>query len=101
MRFEPPAHDAYRRPETLQAFADVLRGRPGEWALLGRFSTSGAARQAAYQMRSPRDPKDQAIAPAGSFKAEARTLCSEYRVYVVFAGDAGVARAGQTGGAAA
>ncbi|MFF7880945.1 hypothetical protein ACH40F_08300 [Streptomyces sp. NPDC020794] len=86
VRFEAPAHDAVRRPESRRAFADALRARPGEWALLGKHSTAGMMRQAAYQIRWALEANDQAFAPAGSFEAESQTLCGEYRVYVRYVG---------------
>jgi hypothetical protein len=86
VRFDAPAHDALRRPESRQAFADALRAHPGEWALLGKFATAGAMRQHAYEIRVVRDPKDQPFAPAGSFEAESQTLCGEFRVYVRYVG---------------
>lgn len=86
VRFDEPAHDALRRIESRQEFADALRARPGEWALLGKFSTSGAMRQAAYEIRVTRDPKDQMFAPRGSFEADSRTVCGEHRVYVRYVG---------------
>ena len=86
VRFDEPAHDAFRRKETRQAFADVLRAHPGEWALLGKFATAGAMRQHAYEIRVVRDPKDEPFGPAGSFEVESQTLCGEHRVYVRFVG---------------
>lgn len=88
IRFEPAAHEPFRRLETRQAFADALRARPGEWALLGKYSTPNTMRQEAYAVRNALDPKDQPFAPAGAFEAEARSMCGEYRVYVRYAGGA-------------
>jgi hypothetical protein len=88
VRFDEPAHDALRRPESLQAFADALRARPGEWALLGKYSTQGAMRQASYEIRIVRERKDRVFAPAGSFEAESRTMLGEHRVYVRYVGGA-------------
>lgn len=86
VRFEAAAHEPFRRVETRQAFADALRSRPGEWALLGKYSTPGTMRQEAYQVRQAIDPKDQPFAPAGAFEAQARAMCGEYRVYVRYVG---------------
>ena len=66
--------------------ADALRARPGEWALLGKYSTPGVMRQEAYAVRNALDPKDQPFAPAGSFDAASHAMCGEYRVYVRFLG---------------
>jgi hypothetical protein len=86
VRFDEPAYEPFRRRESRQAFADVLRARPGEWALLGKYATQGTMRQAAYEIRNALDPKDQPFAPAGSFEAESQTLCGEFRVYVRYVG---------------
>jgi len=86
IRFEEPAHEPPRRVESRQVFADLLRSRPGEWALLGKYATAGTARQAAYEVRNALDPKDQPFAPAGSFEAQSRTMLGEYRVYVRYVG---------------
>lgn len=86
VRFEEPAHEPPRRLESRWLFADALRARPCEWALLGKYVTGGTAGQAAYEVRHALDPKDQPFAPAGSFEAEARTLMGEHRVYVRFVG---------------
>ncbi|MFF7837621.1 hypothetical protein ACFZC6_02110 [Streptomyces ossamyceticus] len=86
VRFEAPAPEPFRRLETRQAFAEALRSKPGEWALLGKYSTPGTMRQEAYAVRQALDPKDQPFAPAGSFEAEARSVCGEFRVYVRYVG---------------
>lgn len=86
VRFDQPAHKAFRRLETRQAFADALRGRPGEWALLGKYSTPGVMRQEAYSIRTVLGPEDQPFAPAGSFEAASHSMCGEYRVYVRYVG---------------
>jgi hypothetical protein len=86
VRFEEPAHEPPRRVESRQVFADLLRARPGGWALLGKYATSGTARQSAYAVRNALDPKDQPFAPAGTFEAEARTMLGEHRVYVRYVG---------------
>jgi hypothetical protein len=86
VRFEEPAHEPFRTVQSRQAFADALRARPGEWALLGRYYTHGTANQEAYVVRRASGPKDQPFAPAGSFEAESRTMFGEHRVYVRYAG---------------
>jgi hypothetical protein len=86
IRFEEPANEPPRRVESRQMFADALRARPGQWALLGKHATSGTGRQSAYEIRNAIEPKDQPFAPAGSFEAEARTMLGEHRVYVRYAG---------------
>lgn len=86
IRFDEPAHEPFRRLETRQAFADALRSRPGEWALLGKYSTPGTMRQEAYAVRNALDPKDQPFAPAGAFEAESQSMCGEHRVYVRYVG---------------
>lgn len=86
VRFEEPAYEPFRRVESRRVFADQLRARPGGWALLGGYATSGTARQSAYEVRNALDPKDQPFAPAGAFEAEARTMFGEHRVYVRYVG---------------
>lgn len=88
IRFDEPAHEPPRRVETRQAFADALRARPCEWALLGKYATASVMRQEAYAIRKVLDPKDEPFAPAGSFEASARSMCGEYRVYVRYVGGA-------------
>lgn len=90
VRFEEPAYEPFRRVESRQVFADQLRARPGEWALLGRYVTGGVARQSAYEIRNALDPKDQPFAPAGAFEAEARTMFGEHRVYARYVGGGAV-----------
>ena len=82
VRFESPAHDALRRPESLHAFIGALRARPGEWALLGQYGTAGTMRQAAYEVRQG---LNLAFA-GGGFEAQSRTMFGEHRVYVRFVG---------------
>lgn len=86
VRFEEPACEPFRRVETRELFADALRARPGEWALLGKYATAGTMRQAAYEIRNALDPKDRPFAPAGSFEAIARSMLGEHRVYVRYVG---------------
>lgn len=86
VRFEEPARRALRGREARQVFAGALRARPGDWALLGKYATSGSARQSAYCVRQADDPQDQPFAPAGSFEAEARTMLGEHRVYARYVG---------------
>lgn len=86
VRFEKPAHEPFRTVQSRQVFADALRARPGEWALLGRYCTQGVASQEAYVVRRVVDPKDRPSAPAGSFEAESRTMFGEHRVYVRYVG---------------
>lgn len=85
IRFEAPAPHPPRFAESLAAVAAALRARPGEWALLGRYSTSGAARQTAYEIRHGLHH----AFTEGGFEAQAKTLCGEYRVYVRYAGGEG------------
>jgi hypothetical protein len=84
IRFEETAPLALRRPDSLAAFAGALRARPGEWALLGRYSTGGAAGRAAYLIRHG---INRAFADGG-FEAQAATLFGEHRVYVRWTGGA-------------
>lgn len=86
VQFVEPAYEPFRRVESRRLFADALRARPGEWALLGKYSTAGTGRQSAYEIRNALGPKDQPFAPAGSFEAEARTMLGEHRVYVRYVG---------------
>lgn len=83
LRFESPAPQPPRLPESLTAVAAALRTRPGEWALLGRYGTSGMARQTAYEIRHGHLP-----AFRGGFEAQAKTLFGEYRVYARHTGGA-------------
>ena len=70
-------------PEVLVRYADALRERMGEWALIGSSCTSGAAGQRAYAIRRG----DQAgFGPPETFEAQARTLFGEHRVYARYVG---------------
>ncbi|MFF0597838.1 hypothetical protein [Streptomyces antibioticus] len=96
--FEVPAHDALRGVTSRQAFADALRARTGEWALLGKYSTQGAMRQAAHELRVAQAPKDRPFAPSGSFEAESHTMFGEYRVYVRHVGQSTARTSGEVTG---
>jgi hypothetical protein len=84
IRFEEASPLALCRPESLAAFADALRARPGEWALLGRYGTSGMACQTAYEIRHGINRAFR----QGGFEAQAATLFGEHRVYVRWTGGA-------------
>jgi hypothetical protein len=85
-RFEEPTPPAPHGAAARQAFADQLRTRPDTWALLGTYDNARTARTSAYHIRAAANPQNQPFAPAGTFEAEARSLCGESRVYVRFAG---------------
>ncbi|MFJ5532380.1 hypothetical protein [Streptomyces sp. NPDC093261] len=89
VRFESLAPMAPRAREKRAAFADALRKRPGDWALLGQHADGTQARYDAYQIRNAELGRNEAFAPAGSFEAEARTLMGEARVYVRYVGGGG------------
>lgn len=82
IRFEEPAHLAFRRPESLAAFAAALRASVGQWALLGRYGTPSTMRQAAYEVRHGLNP----AFPGGAFEAQSHAMLGEYRVYVRYVG---------------
>ncbi|RAJ70207.1 hypothetical protein K378_01372 [Streptomyces sp. Amel2xB2] len=86
-RFDAPAPDVLRTAKSRAAFADALRGRPGEWALLGQQTTRGTAGQDAYEIRRGLRPANAGFT-AGEFEAEAKTLFGEHRVYVRYVGGA-------------
>jgi hypothetical protein len=86
VHFEEPAPPAPTGAAARQLFADQLRTRPGVWALLGTYDNPPTARTSAYHIRAAVNPQNQPFAPAGTFEAEARSLCGESRVYVRFVG---------------
>lgn len=81
IRFEEPAHDAYR--QSVAAFTAALRNKPGQWALFGKYTTAGSMRQGAYEIRHGIRPHFQ----GGGFQAEARTMLGEFRVYARYVGE--------------
>jgi len=86
IRFEEPAPRAPRGAKSRQVFADALRARPGEWALLGQYSNPGTARTTAYDIRQTKNAQDQPFAPSGAFEVEQRTIVGEHRLYVRYVG---------------
>lgn len=86
VRFEEPAPGAPHSIKARHAFAEALRARPKEWALLGRYKTGGSARQSAYNIRRAIKAKGHPFGPPGSFEADARTMLGEHRVYARFVG---------------
>jgi len=89
VRFEDPAHLAHRTVADIAVFIAALRARPGQWALLGKFSTPHVMRQAAYEIRHGTDKGFAKAFAAGGFEAEARSMLGEYRVYVRYVGETG------------
>jgi hypothetical protein len=57
--------------------ASTLKARPGEWALLGAYSTPNGARSVASDLRRG----VRGWAPKGSVEAEVRHVAGEHRVY--------------------
>lgn len=88
VHFETPATPAPLSQESLAAFADALRERPGMWAFLRSCTTPGSAGQSAYEIRkAARNYRPfKPFSPAGDFEAEARTIFGEHRVYVRYVG---------------
>ena len=86
VRFDPPAPELPRRPESRDAFADALRARPGEWALIGAHPVAGSAGQAAYEISRALGLRNAPFAPAGTFEAQSRAVCGEHRIYVRYVG---------------
>jgi hypothetical protein len=82
VRFDPPAPDVLRNDQSLRDFANVLRSCPGEWALLGRETTAGCARQKAYRLRHGALRQF----PAGQFETQSKAILGEFRVYVRYVG---------------
>ncbi|MES9522397.1 hypothetical protein [Streptomyces capoamus] len=82
IRFEEPAYQALRSDESLDALVNALKARPGKWALLGRYDTSGVMRQTAYEIRRGlrRHFSD------GRFETESQTMLGEHRVYIRYVG---------------
>lgn len=89
LRFDEPAPSVPRTQENREQAADALRTRPGVWALLGQVSSSGAARQYAYEIRRALHTCNACFAPDGAFETEARTLQGEHRVYARYVGPDG------------
>jgi hypothetical protein len=83
LRFEPPA-EPIPNTEICEEFAEKLKANMGEWALIGKCKTPGAANQRAYMFRHG---QQKGFEPSGSFEAESRTLLGEHRVYVRYMGD--------------
>lgn len=88
VRFDAPAPDILRRPESRAVFAAALKDRPGEWALFGKCLTQSTASTYAWEIRNARSMGMAPFAPAGAFEAESRTLFGEHRVYVRYVGGA-------------
>jgi hypothetical protein len=89
IRFERPAPKAPRSTESITAFAEKLRSRPGEWALFGALETASYARQRAYEIRRAlQGGSTRYFGPAGAFEAESRTMLGQHRVYVRYVGAA-------------
>lgn len=89
VRFEEPTPRALRGARARQVFADALRVRPKEWALIGTYSNAGSMHTTAYDIRHAKNPQDQPFAPAGSFEVESRSMVGEHRVYVRYVGGEG------------
>jgi YD repeat-containing protein len=83
IRFEAPAHPT-PRPTEAKAFAEGLRERPGEWALVGYRDKAGSARTYAYDIRRG---LVSAFTPSGAYEAEMHTLGGQFRVYARFVGE--------------
>jgi len=69
-----------------QQIANLLRERPGEWALVETRDTLGGASGAAWQIRHA---YFKAYEPAGSFEAVARTEGERRNVYARYIGPDG------------
>lgn len=80
IRFEEPPAKSHRATGKTkhEKIADKLTKRPGEWALIGHYSTPGSANSIAYMIRHARC---DAYAPAGSFESVSRRVDGEYCVY--------------------
>ena len=85
IRFDEPAHPALRSDDSLAAFTAALRAQPGQWALLGRYSTPGCMRTAAYEIRHGLNPAFR----SARYEAQSRSMFGEHRVYVRYVGGEG------------
>ncbi|HET6636580.1 MAG TPA: hypothetical protein VFH77_16305 [Streptomyces sp.] len=94
VQFVEPAPPVPRRPESIHAFAEAVKDRPGVWALFGVQTTPACARQNAYMIRRALRHLNEAFGPAGSFEAEARTIFGEWRVYTRYVGHLEAVRRG-------
>lgn len=82
LTFEEPA-ELIPAPAECEMIAKGLRANMGEWYLIGRSETAGAARQRAYMFRLG---QQTGFGPPGAFESESKTLFGEFRVYVRYVG---------------
>ena len=84
LRWEEPPPAGHRRPFRVQAWeqlAEILRARPGRWALVatGSQHTGTAGQIVSARIRC--------FEPAGSFEARRRLVDGEVRVYARYVGE--------------
>lgn len=89
IRFEEPPRARRGGPKfDHRAIVEVLRSKPGEWAVIASFPTAGPAYSMAARIKS-----GGAVAySVGEFEAVARKVGGENRVYARFVGGSGGAR---------
>lgn len=80
---DPPA--PHRRAEQVDhaEIARKLKARPGQWAIVRKYSNSRTAGATASSIRIGRVT---AYLPVGDWEATSRTVDGEYRVYVRYVG---------------
>lgn len=89
-RAAPPAANSgsARNPDAYKAEAELLRTRPGEYAVIQEFDGK-SSRSAAYRLaKRVKEGTLPAFAPAGSFEAVSRATGRSQAVFARFVGDA-------------
>lgn len=82
----PPAGHGSNTNDPYAAFADALRGRPGDWAVLKEFPRTHAKR--GWSLASRINQGRGISWSSGTFEAAARTVGDQVKVYVRYTGPA-------------
>ncbi len=80
---EPPAPRLGRPGRVHDEAAEMLKGRPKEWARVAECVSANSSSSMAFSIRSGRT---QAYRPVGAFEAVARKVGGQYFVYARFIG---------------
>lgn len=89
LRFEePPPKQQGRsgKPTKHQAIATKLRKHPGEWALIGTYSSANSAASIAHMISHG---KATAYTPKAQYEGTSRHIDSKYCVYARYVGPGG------------